>query len=48
MKKAHKTLTNAGVDASLISTRVADGSRRPARDILHEAKRHECGSIVLG
>jgi nucleotide-binding universal stress UspA family protein len=48
MKKAHKTLTNAGVEASLISARVADGSRRPARDILHEAKRHECGTIVLG
>ncbi len=48
MKKAHKSLINAGVEASLISARVADGSRRPARDILHEARRHECGSIVLG
>jgi nucleotide-binding universal stress UspA family protein len=48
MKKAHKTLTDAGVDASLISARVADGSRRPAKDILHEARRHECGTIVLG
>ena len=48
MEKAHKTLTNAGVNASLISARIAEGSRRPARDIIHEARRHECGTIVLG
>ncbi|MGD2268793.1 MAG: universal stress protein [Desulfobacterales bacterium] len=48
MKKAHQTLIDAGVDAALISARVADGSRRPAKDILREAKRHECGTIVMG
>jgi nucleotide-binding universal stress UspA family protein len=48
MEKAREMLTNAGVDASLISARVADGSRRPARDILHEARRQECGTVVLG
>jgi nucleotide-binding universal stress UspA family protein len=48
MKKAHQALIDAGIDASLISARVADGSRRPAKDILQEAKRHECGTIVLG
>jgi nucleotide-binding universal stress UspA family protein len=48
MEKATTMLTDAGVDGSLISARVADGSRRPARDIIHEAKRRECGTIVLG
>ena len=48
MKKAHKMLTDAGVDESLISATVADGSRRPARDIINEAKRRDCATIVLG
>jgi nucleotide-binding universal stress UspA family protein len=48
MKKAKEMLFKAGMDKSQISTTVVDGSRRPARDILQEAKRSECGTVVLG
>lgn len=48
MKKAQQMLFKAGIDESQISTKVVDGSRRPARDILQEAKRSDCGTVVLG
>jgi nucleotide-binding universal stress UspA family protein len=48
IKKAQQMLFKAGMDESQISATVVDGSRKPARDILQEAKRSDCGTVVLG
>jgi nucleotide-binding universal stress UspA family protein len=46
--KARDMLIQAGIHESQIEIKVVDGSRRPAKDILQEAKRSKTGTIVLG
>lgn len=48
MKKAREMLIAAGVDDSRISSRRIEGSRNAADDILNEARKTGCGTIVLG
>jgi len=48
MKKATEMLVKAGVRESQISTKVVDGSRSAASDILEEARNNEYGTIVMG
>ena len=48
MKKAKEMLLGAGLDDSRITTKVVDGSRSPASDILDEARNNDYGTIVLG
>lgn len=48
MKKAKEMLVSAGVDESRISTRLDEGSRSAADDILKEARKTGCGTIILG
>ncbi|MGD8769949.1 MAG: universal stress protein [Desulfobacterales bacterium] len=48
MQKAKEMLIKAGLDESQISTRVVDGSRSAAADILDAARKSGCGTIVMG
>jgi nucleotide-binding universal stress UspA family protein len=48
MKKAKERLLEAGLKESQIITKVVDGSRSPAKDILDEALSNGYGTIVLG
>jgi nucleotide-binding universal stress UspA family protein len=48
MKKAKEILLKAGLSENQISTRVAEGSRSAASDILEEARLKGYGTIVLG
>jgi nucleotide-binding universal stress UspA family protein len=48
MKKAREMLLAAGLNETQISTRVVDGSRSAANDILEEARSDGYGTIVLG
>jgi hypothetical protein len=48
MKKARETLLNTGVPQARIKTKVVDGSRDAASDILKEARAERYGTIVLG
>jgi nucleotide-binding universal stress UspA family protein len=48
MEKAKEMLIQAGLDESRISTRVVDGSRSAAADILDAAHQFGCGTIVIG
>ena len=48
MKKAKEMLLEAGLKESQIITKVVDGSRSPAKDILDEARSNRYGTIVLG
>ena len=48
MKKAKEMLLEAGLKESQIITKVVDGSRSPAKDILDEARGKGYGTIVLG
>ena len=48
MKKAKEMLIKAGLDESQISTRIMDGSRSAAGDILDAARKFGCGTIVMG
>jgi nucleotide-binding universal stress UspA family protein len=48
MKKAKEMLISAGLDESKISTRLVEGSRSAADDILKEARKTGCGTIILG
>ena len=48
MKKAREMLLNAGLSETQISTKVVDGSRSAASDILDEARSDGHGTIVLG
>lgn len=48
IKKAHEMLIQAGLSEDQVSTKVIDGSRRPAADILEEAKGGGYGTIVVG
>ncbi|UCG11724.1 MAG: universal stress protein [Deltaproteobacteria bacterium] len=48
MKKAKEKLLEAGIPESQVKTKVVDGSRDAASDILKEAKGNDYGTIVLG
>jgi nucleotide-binding universal stress UspA family protein len=48
MKKAKKMLLDAGLSEDQIATKVTDGSRSVADDILKEARENGFGTIVLG
>ena len=48
MQKAKEMLIKAGLDESQISTRVVDGSRSAAADILDAVRNSGCGTIVMG
>jgi nucleotide-binding universal stress UspA family protein len=41
-------LVKAGVSESQISKKIVDGSRSAANDILEEARKNGCGTIVMG
>lgn len=41
-------LLGAGIDNSWISTKILDGSRSPAKEIIEHAKRAGCETVVLG
>jgi len=48
MKRAREILLNAGLSDDQISTKVVNGTRSPADDILKEARNNDFGTIVLG
>ena len=48
MKKAKEILLEAGIPEVQVKTRVVDGTRDAASDILKEAKSNEYGTVVLG
>jgi nucleotide-binding universal stress UspA family protein len=48
MKKAKQMLIDRGLKDTQITTKVVDGSRSAAGDILKEAHSSDCGTIVLG
>lgn len=47
IKKASELMLEAGVDEDQISSKVIDGSRSPANDIIKEAQENSCGTVVL-
>ena len=48
MKKAKEMLLEAGLREDQITTKVVDGSRSAASDIVEEARGAGCGTVVLG
>ena len=48
MKKAKDMLIEAGLSETQVNTKVIDGSRSAAKDILEEAESSKCSTIVLG
>jgi len=48
IKKAREMLSDTGLNADQIATKVVGGSRTAAYDILREAKDNDYGTIVLG
>ena len=48
MKQAKEMLLEAGLTENQIASKVVDGSRSPAKDILDEARNNGHGTIVLG
>ncbi len=48
LKKAKEMLLEAGVSESQISTKIMNGSRSAANDILEEARKNGYGTIVMG
>ena len=48
MEKAREMLIENGLNNEQIATRIVNGSRNPADDILKEARSKEYGTIVLG
>jgi nucleotide-binding universal stress UspA family protein len=48
MTKAKEMLLEAGLTEKQVRSKVVDGSRSAAKDILDEAKAANCGAIVLG
>lgn len=48
MKKAKEMLLEAGLSEDQITTKIVDGSRSAAADILKEARGADCGTVVLG
>ena len=48
MQQAKEMLLEAGLTERQITTKVVDGTRSAAKDILDEARRNGCGTVVLG
>jgi len=48
MEKAQKLLLERGIAPERISTKIIDGSRSAAADILKAARKGEFGTIVMG
>jgi nucleotide-binding universal stress UspA family protein len=48
MNKAKDILVSAGLDGTRISSRMVEGSRSAADDIIEEAQNTGCGTIILG
>ena len=48
LKKAHEMLLAAGLNDEQITTKIIDGSRSAADDILKAARKYDCGTIVCG
>jgi nucleotide-binding universal stress UspA family protein len=48
IKRAKKMLLESGLGETQISTKIVEGSRSAARDILDEARSHGYGTVVLG
>jgi len=48
IKKARQILLDYGIDEDRITTKVANGTRSAANDILKEARKNDFGTIVLG
>jgi nucleotide-binding universal stress UspA family protein len=48
MKKAKEMLLEAGLREDQITTKIVDGSRSAAADILKEVRGADCGTVVLG
>lgn len=48
MQEAREKLIEAGLDESRIKTRIVNGSRNPAADILKEARKGKFDTIVMG
>jgi nucleotide-binding universal stress UspA family protein len=48
LDRAREILVKAGLKEGQISTKVTEGSRSAASDIIQEAKSSRCGTIVLG
>jgi len=48
MKKAQQIFQEAGLPKEQIVTKVVQGTRSPANDILNEARKSGCGTIVMG
>lgn len=48
MKKAQQIFRDAGFEEDQIVTRIVQGTRSPANDILNEARESGCGTIVMG
>ena len=48
MKKAKEILLEAGIPEAQLKTKVVDGTRDAASDILKEAKGNGYGTVVLG
>jgi nucleotide-binding universal stress UspA family protein len=48
MEKAKEMLVQAGIEENNITIEINDGSRNPAKDILETARKHDCGTIILG
>ncbi|MBN1843252.1 MAG: universal stress protein [Deltaproteobacteria bacterium] len=48
MKKAQEMIVRAGSSENQIATKLVDGSRSAASDILEEAKGSSYGTVLLG
>ena len=48
MEKAKQMLTDAGIEKNRIQSIIFEGSRNPAKDILAQADKHGCGTIIIG
>jgi len=48
MEKAKEMLVQAGIEKNKITIKITDGSRNPAKDIFEAARKHDCGTIILG
>ena len=48
MQKAREMLLNAGLDPKQMNTKVVNGSRSAAHDILKEAHDNDYGTVILG
>jgi nucleotide-binding universal stress UspA family protein len=48
IKKSRQILLDYGIDEDRIKTKVANGTRSAANDILKEARKNDFGTIVMG